>query len=86
MKKKADIYIRSRVHTWTTKLDDEQLKDWAKIFKLKLDKNRIIARGSVSHYVNPTPRFCASAGMSEVIVLPENKKKPFSKNKKRKKK
>jgi len=81
-----DVYVRSRVHTWTTKLDDERLKDWAKMFKLKLKSKNLISKGSSYHYVNPTPRFCASAGMSEVIVLSENKKKSFSKKKKGKKK
>ena len=31
MKKKKDIYVKSKVHTWTTKQED-QLKDWAKMF------------------------------------------------------
>ena len=88
-----DVYVRSRVHTWTTKLDDERLKDWAKMFKLKLKSKKLIGKGSSYHYVNPKPRFCASAtvtmplvGMSEVIVLPKNKNNTFSKKKKRKKK
>ena len=93
MKKKKDIYVKGRVHTWTTKLDDDRLKDWAKMFGKALKSKKLIGKGSSYHYVNPKPRFCASAtvtmplvGMSEVIVLPKNKKNTFSKKKKRKKK
>jgi len=83
MKKKNDIYIRSRVHTWTTKQD--QLEDWAKMLAKTLKSKKLISKGSSYHYVNPQPRYCASASMS-VIVLDPKKRDKFFKKKTRKKK
>ena len=84
MKKKKDIYVKSKVHTWTTKQED-QLKDWAKMFGKALKNKKVISKGSSYHYVNSKPRYCISASMP-VIVLDEKKKDKFFKKKTRKKK
>ena len=85
MKKKKDIYVKGRVHTWTTKLDDDRLKDWAKMFGKALKSKKLISKGSSYHYVNSTPRYCISASMP-VIVLDKKQKDKFFKKKTRKKK
>ena len=84
MKKKKDIYVKSKVHTWTTKQED-QLKDWAKMFGKALKNKTVISKGSSYHYVNSKPRYCISASMP-VIVLDEKQKDKFFKKKTRKKK
>ena len=84
MKKKKDIYVKSKVHTWTTKQED-QLKDWAKMFGKALKNKKVISKGSSYHYVNSKPRYCISASMP-VIVLDEKQKDKFFKKKTRKKK
>ena len=85
MKKKEDIYVRGRVHTWTTKLDDDRLKDWAKMLGKALKSKKLISKGSSYHYVNPSHRYCISASVP-VIVLDPKKKDKFFKKKTRKKK
>ena len=84
MKKKKDIYVKSKVHTWTTKQED-QLKDWAKMFGKALKNKKVISKGSSYHYINSKPRYCISASMP-VIVLDEKQKDKFFKKKTRKKK
>ena len=84
MKKKKDVYVKSKVHTWTTKQED-QLKDWAKMFGKALKNKKVISKGSSYHYVNSKPRRCFSASIP-VIVLDENQKDKFFKKKTRKKK
>ena len=84
MKKKKDIYVKSKVHTWTTKQED-QLKDWAKMFGKALKNKKVISKGSSYHYVNSKPRYRFSASMP-VIVLDEKQKDKFFKKKTRKKK
>ena len=84
MKKKKDIYVKSKVHTWTTKQED-QLKDWAKMFGKALKNKTVISKGSSYHYINSKPRYCISASMP-VIVLDKNQKDKFFKKKTRKKK
>ena len=85
MKKKKDIYIRSRVHTWTTNQED-RLEDWAKMLGKALKSKKIISRGTHYHYVNPQPRFCASASAMPIIVLDKKQIDKFFKKKTRKKK
>ena len=84
MKKKKDVYVKSKVHTWTTKQED-QLKDWAKMFGKALKNKKVISKGSSYHYVNPSHRYCISASVP-VIVLDPKKKDKFFKKKTRKKK
>ena len=80
-----DVFTRSRVHTWTTKPDKEQLKDWAKVLAKVLKSKQPIMRGSSYHYVNPKHRYCISA-MTPVIVLSKKQQDKFFKKKTRKKK
>jgi len=85
MKKKKDVFTRSRVHTWTTKPDKEQLVDWAKMLEKSLKNKNIISKGSSYHYVNPKHRYCISA-MTPVIVLSKTQQDKFFKKKVRKRK
>ena len=82
-----DVYVKSRVHTWNTRMDDDVLLNWAKMFLKSIKGKKLISRGSHSHYIKSNkPRYCASAGMGVIVLDPKKRDKFFKKKTRRKKK